>query len=80
MGELARAKGCTPAQLALAWLLAQGPDIVPIPGSTHAERVQENLGAIDVTMTAGDLSALEALAPQISGERYMEAGRKWLNG
>ncbi len=80
VGELARTKGCTPAQLALAWLLAQGDDIVPIPGSTRAERVAENLGALAVTLTGADLVALEALAPQISGERYMEAGRKLLNG
>ena len=49
---IARAKGCTPAQLALAWLLAQGDDIVPIPGSTRAERVEENAGAAAVTLTA----------------------------
>jgi aryl-alcohol dehydrogenase-like predicted oxidoreductase len=80
VGELARARGCTPAQIALAWLLAQGEDIVPIPGSTRIARVEENLGAIDLTLSAPELAALEALAPQISGERYMEAGRKLLNG
>ena len=80
VGALARAKGCTPAQLALAWLLAQGEDIVPIPGSTRIERVEENLGALDLTLSAAELAALEALAPQISGERYMEGGRKLLNG
>ena len=80
VGELARAKGCTPAQIALAWLLAQGEDIVPIPGSTRIERVEENLGALDLTLSAAELAALEALAPQISGERYMEGGRKLLNG
>ena len=77
---LATAKGCTPAQLALAWLLAQGDDIVPIPGSTRAERVAENAGALGVTLTAGDLSALEALAPQVSGNRYMDGGMKLVNG
>ena len=80
MGELARAKGCTPAQLALAWLVAQGPDIVPIPGSTRADRVEENLGALAVTLSAAELAALEALAPQVSGARYMDGGMKLVNG
>jgi aryl-alcohol dehydrogenase-like predicted oxidoreductase len=78
--RLATAKGCTPAQLALAWLLAQGDDIVPIPGSTRAERVVENAGAVDVTLTADELTALQALAPRIAGERYMEGGMKLVNG
>jgi aryl-alcohol dehydrogenase-like predicted oxidoreductase len=80
VGELARAKGCTPAQLALAWLLAHGPDIVPIPGSTRAERVEENAGAASVELTVADLAALEALAPQIAGARYMDGGMKLVNG
>lgn len=80
VGELARRKGCTPAQLALAWLLAQGPDIVPIPGSTRAERIAENVGALAVVLTPDDLAALEALAPQVSGTRYMEGGMKLVNG
>ena len=80
MGELARTKGCTPAQLALAWLLAQGPDIVPIPGSTRAERVEENLGALATTLSAADLAALESLAPQVTGARYMDGGMKLVNG
>ena len=80
VGELARAKGCTPAQLALAWLLAHGPDIVPIPGSTRAERVEENAGAASVELTMADLTALEALAPQIAGARYMDGGMKLVNG
>ena len=77
---LARAVGCTPAQLALAWLLAQGDDIVPIPGSTRAERVQENAGAVSVRLSPADLASLAALAPNIVGERYMAAGMKALNG
>jgi aryl-alcohol dehydrogenase-like predicted oxidoreductase len=80
VGELARTKGCTPAQLALAWLLAHGPDIVPIPGSTRAERVEENAGAASVELTVADLAALEALAPQIAGARYMDGGMKLVNG
>ncbi|MGD9904601.1 MAG: aldo/keto reductase [Vicinamibacterales bacterium] len=80
VGELARAKGCTPAQLALAWLLAQGPDIVPIPGSTDPARIAENVGAVAVTITPADLDALEALAPQVHGNRYMDGGMKLVNG
>ena len=78
--RLAGAKRCTPAQLALAWLLAQGDDIVPIPGSTRAERVAENAGAVGVTFTADELAALDALAPRITGERYMAGGMKLVNG
>ena len=77
---LATAKGCTPAQLALAWLLAQGDDIVPIPGSTRAERVEENAGATAVQLSPADLASLAALAPEVVGERYMTAGMKALNG
>jgi aryl-alcohol dehydrogenase-like predicted oxidoreductase len=78
--SLAAAKGCTPAQLALAWLLAQGHDIVPIPGSTKADRVAENAGALDVVLEPGELTALEALAPTVAGDRYMEGGMKLVNG
>jgi aryl-alcohol dehydrogenase-like predicted oxidoreductase len=78
--QLARDKGCTPAQLALAWLLAQGDDIVPIPGSTRAERVEENAGALAVTLSPADIASLAALAPNVVGERYMAGGMKLLNG
>jgi len=78
--RLANSKGCTAAQLALAWLLHQGPDIVPIPGSTRIERVIENAAALEVTLTPHDLAALESLAPRITGDRYMEGGMKLVNG
>jgi aryl-alcohol dehydrogenase-like predicted oxidoreductase len=70
--ELADAKGCTPAQLALAWLLAQGEHIVPIPGTKKRDRLQENLGATGVELSAEDLSRLEELAPAgvAAGARY----------
>ncbi len=77
---LATDKGCTPAQLALAWLLAQGEDIVPIPGSTRAERVEENAGATMVQLSPADLASLAALAPEVTGERYMAGGMKLVNG
>jgi len=74
--ELATAKGCTPAQLALAWLLAQGEHIVPIPGTKKRDRLQENLGAVDVELTGEDLARLEELAPAgvAAGGRYPDMG------
>jgi aryl-alcohol dehydrogenase-like predicted oxidoreductase len=77
--QLARAKGCTPAQLALAWLLARGRDIVPIPGSTRAERVEENAGALNVRLSADDLALLETIAPAVIGDRYAEGGMRTVN-
>ena len=74
--EMARAKGCTPAQLALAWVLAQGDDIVPIPGTKHRKYLEQNVGALDVRLTADDLKAIDAAFPPDSaaGTRYPEAG------
>jgi aryl-alcohol dehydrogenase-like predicted oxidoreductase len=77
--DLARRKGCTPAQLALAWLLAQGPDIVPIPGSTRIERVEENAGAVAIAVTPADKAELDVLAPTVAGTRYAEPGMKSVN-
>ena len=76
---LAREKGCTAAQLALAWLLSRGEDVFPIPGSTRAERVAENAGALDVTLTEADVASLDALAPGVAGERYAEGGMRAVN-
>jgi aryl-alcohol dehydrogenase-like predicted oxidoreductase len=69
---MAARKHCTPAQLALAWLLAKGDDIVPIPGSKRRSRVEENAGAVDVVLTAQDVTALDEIAPAgvAVGERY----------
>ena len=74
--ELADAKGCTPAQLALAWLLAQGEHIVPIPGTKKRDRLRENLGAVDVELSAEDLTRLDELAPAgvAAGARYPHMG------
>ena len=74
--SLADQKGCTPAQLALAWLLAQGAHIVPIPGTKKRQRLQENLGALDVDLTAADLDRLDELAPAgaTAGARYPDMG------
>ena len=70
--ELARAKGCTPGQLALAWVLAQGDDVVPIPGTKRIHRLDENLGALRVQLTPEDLREINAALPagSTSGQRY----------
>jgi len=69
---LAQEKGCTPAQLAIAWLLARGPDVVPIPGTKTRRRLEENVGAAAVTLTAAELARIDAAAPPgaAAGERY----------
>ena len=76
--EIAAKHGCTPAQAALAWILAQGDDIVPIPGTKRPERVDENLGALDVMLDDGDLAKLDAtFTPGAAlGTRYPAGGMK----
>jgi aryl-alcohol dehydrogenase-like predicted oxidoreductase len=73
--DLAREKGCSPAQLALAWVLAQGEDVVAIPGTKRRKYLEENLGALDVRLDAGDLARIDAVLPRdaASGGRYPEA-------
>jgi aryl-alcohol dehydrogenase-like predicted oxidoreductase len=80
--EIAEEHKCTPAQLALAWVLAQGDDIVPIPGTRHPERVEENLHSLDIVLSENDLRRIDAAAPKgaTAGERYPEGGMKGLNG
>jgi aryl-alcohol dehydrogenase-like predicted oxidoreductase len=68
--EVAAAKGATPAQVALAWVLSRGDDVVPIPGTRRAARLEENAGALDVTLTEADLGRLEPLSQQVVGARY----------
>jgi aryl-alcohol dehydrogenase-like predicted oxidoreductase len=70
--QMAAEKSCTPAQLALAWVLARGTDIVPIPGTTKRKNLDENLGALDVSLSAADLARIEELAPRgaATGDRY----------
>jgi aryl-alcohol dehydrogenase-like predicted oxidoreductase len=76
--EIARAKQCTPGQLALAWLLARGKDIVPIPGTKRAERLEENLGALSVTLSDSELAQISGAIPvgAAAGLRYPEAQMK----
>ena len=72
VGALAKQKGCTPGQLALAWVMAQGDDVVPIPGTKRRKYLEENLGALDVRLTPEDLAGIEAVFPKgaVSGARY----------
>jgi aryl-alcohol dehydrogenase-like predicted oxidoreductase len=72
--EIAREKGCTPSQLALAWLLAQGDDIVPIPGTKHISLLEENAKAAGITLSAAELARIDAVAPKgiAAGDRYPE--------
>jgi aryl-alcohol dehydrogenase-like predicted oxidoreductase len=79
--ELAAQKGCTPAQLALAWVLAQGEDIVPIVGTKRRTYLEENLAALDVELTAEDLDRINEIVPQgaAAGTRYPEAMMKMVN-
>ena len=75
IGTMATDKGCTPAQLALAWVLAQGPDVVPIPGTKRRKYLEDNLGAIDVELTDDDLARIDELLPPgaAEGARYPQA-------
>jgi aryl-alcohol dehydrogenase-like predicted oxidoreductase len=70
--ELAASKGATPSQLAIAWVLAQGDDVVPIPGTKRRSDLEENLGALDVELTPEDLAAIEEVTPRgsVAGARY----------
>jgi aryl-alcohol dehydrogenase-like predicted oxidoreductase len=72
--ELAAGKGCTPGQLALAWVLAQGPDIVPIPGTKHLRYLEENLAAAAIQLDAEDLGWLDAHVGEAAGSRYADMG------
>jgi aryl-alcohol dehydrogenase-like predicted oxidoreductase len=77
--ELANDKGVTPAQLALAWVLAQGDDIVPIPGTKQRKYLEQNAGAADVELTDEDLKRIEDELPAVAGERYPPQAMQQLN-
>ncbi|MER5793180.1 aldo/keto reductase [Streptomyces sp. NPDC001980] len=77
--EIAAEKEVTPAQLALAWVLAQGDGIVPIPGTKRVGYLEQNAGAVDVELTKEDLARIEAEVPRAAGERYDEAGMRSVN-
>jgi aryl-alcohol dehydrogenase-like predicted oxidoreductase len=75
---IAGEKGCTPAQLCLAWLLAQGPDVIPIPGTKRVERLEENLGTLRVRLTNADVDRISSAIPlgAAAGTRYPEGGMR----
>ena len=72
LAQVAREKGCTPAQLTLAWLLAQGPHVVPIPGTKHPEYLEENAAAVELSLSPSELAKVEEAVPKgsVAGERY----------
>ena len=78
---MAREKGCTTAQLALAWVLAKGDDVVPIPGTRHRTYLDENIGALEVELTGADLGRLDEILPPgaAAGARYHERGMATVN-
>ena len=80
--QIAKEKGCTPSQLALAWVLAQGKDVVPIPGTKRRKFLEENVGALEVRLTADDLRRINEVIPRkaAAGARYAEGGMKVVNG
>jgi aryl-alcohol dehydrogenase-like predicted oxidoreductase len=77
--EIAAEKGVTAAQLAIAWVLAQGDDLVPIPGTKRRAYLEQNAAAVDVELTADDLARIDAELPKAAGERYDEAGMAAVN-
>jgi aryl-alcohol dehydrogenase-like predicted oxidoreductase len=79
--EIASGKNCSPAQLALAWVLAQGDDIIPIPGTKKRKYLEENAGAVDVALSESDLTAINELVARYpnTGERYNEGSMKLVN-
>ena len=81
VAKMAEEKGCTTAQLALAWVLAQGEDIVPIPGTKHVKYLDQNIGALDVQLSDEDLQRLDAILPPgaAAGERYHARGMETVN-
>ena len=78
---MAEKKGCTTAQLALAWVLAQGEDVVPIPGTKHVRYLDENIGALEVKLSDEDLKRLDEILPPgaAAGERYHARGMETVN-
>jgi aryl-alcohol dehydrogenase-like predicted oxidoreductase len=79
LAEIAKGKGVTPAQLAIAWVLAQGGDLVPIPGTKRREYLEQNAAAVDVELTDEDMQRIDAELPEVSGNRYDEAGMASVN-
>jgi aryl-alcohol dehydrogenase-like predicted oxidoreductase len=81
IGEMAARKQCTPAQLALAWVLSRGEDVIPIPGTKQIKYLEQNIEALTIRLAAEDVAALDAIAPAgaAEGMRYHEYGMKALD-
>ena len=79
VAEIAKEKGVTPAQLALAWVLAKGDDLVPIPGTKRRTYLEQNAAAVEIVLTAEEIARIEAELPAAAGERYNEAGMAAIN-
>jgi aryl-alcohol dehydrogenase-like predicted oxidoreductase len=79
--DVASAKGCTPGQLALAWVLAQGEDIIPIPGTKRRKYLEENVGAPAVSLTPAELAEIDRILPRAAfmGDRYPAEGMRAVN-
>ncbi|KAL4578378.1 hypothetical protein LXL04_014501 [Taraxacum kok-saghyz] len=73
VNDMARKKGCTPSQLALTWLLHQGDDVCPIPGTTKIDNLKQNIGSVCVKLTKQDMCELESIAADVKGDRYSPA-------
>ena len=82
MEQIAKEKGCTPGQLALAWVLAQGKDIVPIPGTKRRKYLEENVAALTLKLTPKDLQRIDGVVPKgaAAGLRYPDRAMKAVNG
>jgi aryl-alcohol dehydrogenase-like predicted oxidoreductase len=79
VAEIAREREVTPAQLAIAWVMARGDDVVPIPGTKRRTYLEQNAAAADVTLSEDDLARIDAELPAAAGERYDEAGMASVN-
>lgn len=72
--EIAKSRGCTPGQIALAWVTGRGEDVVPIPGTKRVKYLEENLGSVGIALTEEELKALDFDVSEVHGERYDEFG------
>ena len=81
IATIAKEKGATPGQIALAWVMAKGDDIIPIPGTKKTARLDENIGASQLSLSADDMAAIESAAPpaEVAGDRYAAASATTLN-
>jgi aryl-alcohol dehydrogenase-like predicted oxidoreductase len=79
VAEIAQERGITPAQLALAWVLSQGQDLVPIPGTKRRKYLEENAASAEIELSSDDLARIDVELPPVAGARYNEAGMATVN-